>query len=362
MHTIAGFWGRIQATLFSHLEQCLPEPITPKQRQLVAIFEIVRVEEALPPPARRGRPQCDRGAVARAFLAKAYYNLPTTELLVESLRAEPNLRRLCGFEHRNQVPSAATFSRAFAEFAHSGLADRVHQALIRQHVSGELIGHISRDSTEIEARERPQPVPPPTPRAPRRRGRPPRGQAAPPWPPTRLQRQLEQTPEAACAELAQGCGVGCKLDSQGHPHYWIGYKAHLDVTDDMLPISMLTTSARVHDSQVAIPLARLTSQRVTALYELMDKAYDAAPIYEAVEALGHVPLIARSGRTHHRPPLDPAQARRLHARSAVERVHARLKDEFGGRQLRVRGQARVHAHLMFGLLALFADQLLKLAT
>jgi len=30
--------------------------------------------------------------------------------------------------------------------------------------------------------------------------------------------------------------------------------------------------------------------------------------------------------------------------------------------VRVRGHAKVHAHLMFGLVALFADQLLKLAT
>jgi IS5 family transposase len=260
------------------------------------------------------------------------------------------------------VPSAATFSRAFAEFAQSGLADRVHQALIRQHLSGEIIGHISRDSTEIEAREKPRPTPASAPNLPRRRGRPPRGETAAPWPLTRLQRQLEQSPEAACAELAQECGVGCKLDSKGHRHYWIGYKAHLDVTDDMLPITVLTTSARVHDSQVAIPLARLTGGRVTALYELMDKAYDAAPIYEATRALGHVPLIAISGRTRCRPPLDPAQERRLGARSAVERVHARLKDEFGGKQVRVRGHCKVHAHLMFGILALFADQLLKLAT
>jgi len=34
-----------------------------------------------------------------------------------------------------------------------------------------------------------------------------------------------------------------------------------------------------------------------------------------------------------------------------------LKDEFGGRQVRVKGHANVHLHLMFGILALFADQL-----
>ena len=44
----------------------------------------------------------------------------------------------------------------------------------------------------------------------------------------------------------------------------------------------------------------------------------------------------------------------------VERVYSRLKDEFGGRTVRVRGASKVMAHLMFGVLALTVDQLLKL--
>ena len=45
----------------------------------------------------------------------------------------------------------------------------------------------------------------------------------------------------------------------------------------------------------------------------------------------------------------------------VERVYGRLKDEFGGRFVRVRGYAKVMAHLMFGILALTADQILRMA-
>ena len=36
-----------------------------------------------------------------------------------------------------------------------------------------------------------------------------------------------------------------------------------------------------------------------------------------------------------------------------------MKDEFGGRWVRVRGAAKVMAHLMFGILALAADQILR---
>ena len=51
------------------------------------------------------------------------------------------------------------------------------------------------------------------------------------------------------------------------------------------------TSASLHDSQVAIPLATMTDARVTNLYDLMDSAYDAAEIREHSEALGHVAII-----------------------------------------------------------------------
>jgi len=49
-------------------------------------------------------------------------------------------------------------------------------------------------------------------------------------------------------------------------------------------------------------------------------------------------------------------------RTNVERVYARLKDEFGGRMIQVRGYAKVLAHLMFGILALTADQLMRLVS
>ena len=41
---------------------------------------------------------------------------------------------------------------------------------------------------------------------------------------------------------------------------------------------------------------------------------------------------------------------------------AGLKDEFGGRHVRVRGASKVMCHCMFGVLALTADQLVRLVT
>ena len=43
-------------------------------------------------------------------------------------------------------------------------------------------------------------------------------------------------------------------------------------------------------------------------------------------------------------------------------VNGSLKDNFGGRYVRVRGHAKVFCHLMFGVLALAIDQLMRLIT
>src|ERR1700674_3475438 len=53
---------------------------------------------------------------------------------------------------------------------------------------------------------------------------------------------------------------------------------------------------------------------------------------------------------------------RYNERSAAERVNGRVKDDFGGRYVRVRGHAKVLCHLMFGILALAIDQLMRLVT
>jgi len=53
---------------------------------------------------------------------------------------------------------------------------------------------------------------------------------------------------------------------------------------------------------------------------------------------------------------------RYNKRSNVERVNGRLKDEFGGKMVRVRGYAKVMTHLMFGIIALTSDQLMRFVT
>ena len=117
-------WRSIQATLFPVLEREFG-PLTEKQQQLVQILEMSRIEDFIPPPFRvPGRPAKDRSCIARAFVAKAVYDMPTTRILLDRLVTDVPLRRLCGWEKKSEVPSESVFSRAFTRFATTKLIER----------------------------------------------------------------------------------------------------------------------------------------------------------------------------------------------------------------------------------------------
>lgn len=373
--TLSQTWLNIQGSLFPWLAEELG-PLTHKQQELVTTLELVRIEEFIySSRGFPGRPPQDRTAIARAFVAKMVYHQPTTRALLDRLATDSALRRICGWERKNDVPDEWTFSRAFAEFATSHLPARVHEALIQKSYAGELVGHISRDSTAIEAREKPVKKAA-VEKVAAKRGRPKQGEERV-KPQTRIEKQADgMTLPDMLADLPTACDVGTKKNSKGYKDSWIGYKLHLDVADGGIPVSVILTSASTHDSQVAIPLAKMSNERVVNLYDLMDAAYDVPQIHDITRQLGHVPLIDVNPRRNQvlkeeiatenkRCRLvghQPMEAMRYHERSTVERVNARLKDEFGGRMVRVRGHAKVMCHLMFGILALTANQMVTLVT
>jgi hypothetical protein len=376
----------LQSQLFPTLEEAVGK-LDDTAKRLVAILEMIPLSRFV--PASRGwigRPSKDRNAMACAFVAKAVYGFAHTRQLLERLHQDEQLRRICGWETERHLPHESTFSRAFAEFAAMEFPQFAHAALIAATQKDRLIGHIARDSTAIEARERFPETPVPAQsrkavRTPARRGcKPgPRGPhqrhqgGKPKYRPktdTRLHRQRNMTLAQMLADLPRHCSLGVKTSDGGNQKYWRGYKLHLDVADGQIPISAVLTAASLHDSQVAIPLATMTAHRVTNLYDVMDSAYDATEILEHSRGLGHVPIVQPVKRLK-KVSLQQvqlcrtftwAEQDRFRERTIVERVYARLKDEFGGRQIRVRGAHKIMAHLMFGVLALTADQILKLGT
>jgi len=378
LEKLSQYWFKIQKGLFPWLEEELGR-LTEKEQKLVTTLELMRIERFTAcSRSLYGRPPKERAAISRAFVAKSIYNIPTTRALLDRLASDKKMMRICGWEKKSDIPSESTFSRAFADFAKSQLPVRVHESIIHQNLSEEIISHISRDSTEIEVREKPikgiiaeaevgEKKPP------RKRGRPKKGEE-PVKEPTRLERQKTMTLEEMLNDLPCRCDVGTKKNSKGYKETWIGYKLHLDSADGQIPVSCILTSASTHDSQVALPLATMTSRRVINLYDLMDSAYNAPVIREHSRSLGHVPIIDINPRRNIQLKEElKAEERRLEllhlarpedqrykVRTTVERVYARLKDEFGGRMIQVRGCAKVMTHLMFGILALTADQLMRL--
>jgi len=63
----------------------------------------------------------------------------------------------------------------------------------------------------------------------------------------------------------------------------------------------------LHDSQAAIPLAQMSSERVTNLYDLMDAAYDSPEIHAFSKSLGHRPIIDSNPRRGEKILMDPQQ-------------------------------------------------------
>ncbi len=168
--------------------------------------------------------------------------------------------------------------------------------MVRQAYDGHLVGHVSRDATATEGREKAKPG-----AAGRRRQR---DGSLP-------DRQGRQSLEAMLAALPYNCDVGRKKGSKGHCMTWCGDKLHLDVADGGVPLSCILTSASRHDSQVAV----LTGERVAHLYALMDSAYDAKAIKAYCEASGQVAIIRTNPRRNKR-------LKEVLAREATAQRHA----------------------------------------
>ena len=76
--TLCDIWNRFQGELFPALAEELG-PLTENHRRRVAVLDFEPVETYIHSPGYgRGRPLEDRRALARSFIAKAIWDLPTT--------------------------------------------------------------------------------------------------------------------------------------------------------------------------------------------------------------------------------------------------------------------------------------------
>ena len=369
MQMLSPHWFQVQDTLFPYLQEEVG-PMGSNHERLVTLIElsgVVAFISRMYGGYTGGRPCDDRVEITIAFLAKHVFNLPTTRALIDRLRYDGSLRRLWGWERKDHIPSESKFSRAFKEFSKMKVIEALLDRVIGQYHGDRIIGHVRRDATEIDAREKASKKPKSADKevkaVPRKRGRPKKGEGrvASDQGLKRLEKQPSQSLKEMLADLPTQCDIGSKVNSQGYKISWKGYKLHLDTIDGDIPISAILTSASVHDSQVALPLSTMTERKIHACYELMDSAYDAQTIRDQISGKGRIPLID----FNHRSPRDERkfedfEKERYKERSGAERANSNLKDNLGARTIRVRGHEKVFTHLCLGLLIMAIEQTVRL--
>jgi hypothetical protein len=152
---IGGLWNSIQRWLIPSIEDEIGK-LDGRQKEFVAVCEMCEPEKFMAKYEWTGNgcPPSSRLSLFKAFVAKALWNFPTTSALLDAMRRGSSLRRLCGWETLAEIPSEATFSRAFAQFAKDKLPQIIHEAMIKKRLAGKIVGHSSIDSTAVKIREK----------------------------------------------------------------------------------------------------------------------------------------------------------------------------------------------------------------
>jgi DNA-binding transcriptional regulator GbsR (MarR family) len=368
----------LENSLFPQLQEQLGI-LSSKEQKLIKILDFAEIEKNICSTSKTNPPK-DRVQIARAFIAKSVYNFQTTSDLIDRLRIDRSLRILCGWRYSNEIPSEATFSRAFKELSDFKIAEKTHEQFVKEYLSEKTFFYNATDATKIPLREKAvkkEKIE----KVKYKAGRPKKGETREPIKPKILELQKGmQTVEEKLTLVSRECGVGIKQNSKGNREVWIGGKLHISAVDGDIPITAFYSGANVHDSSVALPLMQETSKRVNYLYDLQDAGYDADIIREFSLKHNHRPIIdinpknskelkAKIELIEHEQKIFKDLNQHLNSdkqhynqRSMVERVNAYLKDNFGCNKIYYQGADKVASVLAFGILSVCIHQSLKLLT
>jgi len=366
MKTVTEILGGAQELLdiSFDLQSCFEEKLNYQQKTFLQMLRCI--EEHIPflyrPYAGTGRKPYQYLPFLRSQWAKNFFQISTTTMLIERLKADPNLRLLCGF---NKVPGQASFSRAYDYLAGTGIQGETHDGLTKETFKDKVVYHVCRDSTSIHAREtieKKKKKTPPEP--PKKRGRPRKTdekREKVEKQPSEIEKQLAEEPSVSLERLNKKCALGLKRNTNSQFTFWKGYKLHLDVSDSGFPITAYVTAADVQDCNLAIPMEKITEQKVTFCYSLMDKGYDANQIRSFIESRGRVPIIDFRKRNNGTcQELDSAKKERHKIRTTVERANSHLKDMLIPKAIYVKGYSKVSFVLFSSVLCLAALKHLQL--
>ena len=368
----------LEQSLFPRMETVVGT-LSPKEEKLMKVLDFAEIESFVC-TLQITNPPKDREEMARAFVAKQVYNFQTTRALIDRLKSDRTLRLLCGWRHQNKIPSESKFSRVFDEFSKQRISNKAHDMFIENYLSKILFFYSSSDSTAIELREKSAKKEEPK-ETKRRQGRPKKGEECLAKKPTILQQQEHmQSTEEMLSLIATQCDTSIKQNSKGNRHRWTGGKLHLSVVDGDIPVTAIYSSASVHDSSLALPLIKETSQKVNYLYDLQDAAYDGGIIRAYSEKFNHRPIIDINPKNSKVRKEQIALAKsekkvlgslglyndsdekHYNQRGSVERVNAYLKDNYGCSKIYYKGATKVASVLSFAVLSVCITQALKLIT
>jgi len=334
----------LQSLLFAHdeLKSCLLRQPSARELEFLQYFQTVRSllssdeRRMLGRHHRKGRNGYALASILGIMLLKLLYQQRTMKQTLLLLHENGNLKDVLAI---TEVPSEATVSRLSREVEQivppSSLHGRVVQAYAKS-LDRLAVGHLSIDSTIVEAREKPVRTRVPKAKPPKKRGRKAKGSLDEQQHRERQAQQeqeriayLQESFETSLGKLELRCSVTAKQNSKGKKQWFIGYKAHLATDDHGVPMSFAVTGASVHDSQVAVPLMKNTRETADFLYALLDKGYISPVINDYVGMIGRKAIIDRRAyKGVVADPLDQASQQRYGARTTVERTNSELKDGY----------------------------------
>lgn len=314
---------------YTYVKVSLADTQPPIVAELKAIFEALPDDEllkALRGPNRRGRPGFDPKILWHCYLVRYVLGLPSVSALIRTIQDNPFIARACGVESPDQLPSQPTFSRFITKlsrrFYRTKMKDVMREMTRTLYATLPDFGkNVGIDSTDIKA-----------------------------W--TSKSKKPTTDPDARWA---------VKSSVGNLRRYWLGYKVHmLADLDYEMPISMVVTSANVHDIRGAtrvLSAARFTYKRFLPRYVMADAGYTSHKLRTTIKKHYRAEALIRARKTEKRALAlqTPEWHYRFRKRVAIERIFSRLKEHRAFNKVTVQRIQKVTVHCFLGVIVLQAQ-------
>ncbi len=156
--SLSKMWHKIfnmENTLFPALKETLMlEELSNKESKLIRILDFAEIEKNITVVSITNSKK-DREQIARAFVAKSVYNFQTARDLIDRLQIDRTLRIICGWRYKKDIPSEATFSRAFGELSDLKIAQKTQEKFVSKYLSEKTFFYNATDATKIPLRQKP---------------------------------------------------------------------------------------------------------------------------------------------------------------------------------------------------------------